>query len=404
MNFLDWCLVVLALAYALSGYWQGFITGAFATAGLLLGGLAGIWLAPLLLGEAAPSLWVSLGALFVVLVMASVGQAIFQFAGSRIRARITWQPIRAVDAVGGAALSVVAVLVVAWMLGVAISGSRIPGISPQVRDSQVLIAVNKVMPVQAQQALRSFDDVVGSSFFPRYLEPFAPERIISVTPADPRVLRDPDIRDARASVFKVRSTNRCGSGVEGTGFLYAPNRLMTNAHVVAGVTEPQIRDGDRTLDAEVVYYNPDLDVAVLDVPELDGPTIRFDLNGKEKQQGAVLGYPQDGPFDAKPARIRGDQRLRSPDIYGRRHRDPPRLLPARHDPPGQLRRPLRLHRGPGARGRVRRLGQRPRHRLRPHRRPGPPLRRHRAGVGGPGVERELRVGVQVSPGAGETVT
>jgi S1-C subfamily serine protease len=316
MNFLDWCLVVLALAYALSGYWQGFITGAFATAGLLLGGLAGIWLAPLLLGEAAPSLWVSLGALFVVLVMASLGQAIFQFAGSRIRARITWQPVRALDAVGGAVLSVVAVLVVAWMLGVAISGSRIPGISPQVRDSRVLIAVNEVMPVQAQQALRSFDEVVGSSFFPRYLEPFAPERIINVSPADPRVLRDPDIRDARDSVFKVRSTNRCGSGVEGTGFLYAPNRLMTNAHVVAGVTEPQIRDGDRTLDAEVVYYNPDLDVAVLDVPDLDGPTISFDLTGKEKQQGAVLGYPQDGPFDAKPARIRGDQRLRSPDIYG----------------------------------------------------------------------------------------
>ena len=106
MNFLDWCLVVLTLAYALSGYWQGFITGAFATTGLLLGGLAGIWLAPLLLGEAAPSLWVSLGALFVVLVMASLGQAVFQFAGSRIRARITWQPIRAVDAVGGAVLSV----------------------------------------------------------------------------------------------------------------------------------------------------------------------------------------------------------------------------------------------------------------------------------------------------------
>ena len=55
---------------------------------------------------------------------------------------------------------------------------------------------------------------------------------------------------------------------------------------------------------------------MLDVPDLDGPTIRFDLDGKEKQQGAVLGYPQDGPFDAQPVRIRGDQRLRSPDIYG----------------------------------------------------------------------------------------
>jgi S1-C subfamily serine protease len=316
MNFLDWCLVVLTLAYALSGYWQGFVTGACATAGLLLGGLAGIWLAPVLLGDAAPSLWVSLGALFVVLVMASLGQAVLQYVGTRLRARLTWQPIRAVDAVGGAVLSVVAVLVVAWMLGVAISGSRIPGISPQVRDSRVLVAVNDVMPVRAQQALRSFDNVVGSGFFPRYLEPFAPERIVRVPQAEARVLRDPDIRGAAASVFKIRSNNRCGSGVEGTGFLYAPDKLMTNAHVVAGVTEPMVQVGKRAVEGTVVYYNPDVDVAVIDVPGLEGPTIRFDLGGKERQQGAVLGFPQDGPFNAQRVRIRSDQRLRSPDIYG----------------------------------------------------------------------------------------
>ncbi len=316
MNFLDWCLVILTVAYALSGYWQGFIAGAFATCGLLLGGLVGIWLAPVLLGDAAPSLWVSLGALFVVLVLASVGQAIFQYAGTRLRARVTWQPARALDAVGGAVLSVVAVLLVAWMLGVAISGSRIPGISPQVRESRVLVTVNDVMPAQAQRALQSFDDVVGSSFFPRYLEPFAQERIASVPAAQRRVLRDPDIRDASQSVYKVRSSNRCGSGVEGTGFLYAPNKLMTNAHVVAGVTEPIVKVGDRSVSGKVVYYNSDVDVAVIDVPDLDGPTIGFDLKGKARQQGAVLGFPQDGPFDAQPVRIRGDQRLRSPDIYG----------------------------------------------------------------------------------------
>jgi S1-C subfamily serine protease len=316
MNFLDWCLVVLTLAYALSGYWQGFITGACATAGLLLGGLAGIWLAPLLLGDAAPSMWVSLGALFVVLVMASVGQAMLQYVGTKLRERLTWQPIRAVDAVGGAALSVAAVLVVAWGLGVAISGSRIPGISPQVRDSQILVTVNKVMPVQAQQALKSFNNVVGSSFFPRYLEPFARERIISVPQAERRVLRDPEIRAAANSVFKVRSNNRCGSGVEGTGFLYAPEKLMTNAHVVAGVTEPMVQVGRKSIRGTVVFYNPDVDIAVVDVPGLDGPTIRFDLAGKENQQGAALGFPQDGPFNAQPVRIRSDQRLRSPDIYG----------------------------------------------------------------------------------------
>jgi len=316
VNFLDWCLILVALAYAVSGYWQGFIAGAFATTGLLLGGFVGIWLAPMLLGDAAPSLWVSLGALFVVLLTASLGQAVFQFAGTRIRSRISWQPIRALDAVGGAVLSVVAVLLVAWMLGVAISGSRLPGISPQVRDSRVLVAVNEVMPAQAQRALRSFDDVVGSSFFPRYLEPFARERIVEVSPADRQVLRDPDIQRASRSVFKIRSSNRCGAGVEGTGFLYAPGKLMTNAHVVAGVTEPLVQVGDKTVRGTVVHYNSDVDVAVVDVPGLDGPVVRFDLGGKEGQQGAVLGFPQDGPFDAQQARIRSNQRLRSPDIYG----------------------------------------------------------------------------------------
>jgi S1-C subfamily serine protease len=316
MNLLDWCLVVLTLAYAVSGYWQGFVAGACATAGLLLGGLAGIWLAPVLLGEAVQSLWVSLAALFIVLVMASVGQAAFQYLGTRLRARLTWQPIRALDAFGGAVLSVVAVVLVAWMLGVAISGSRIPGISPQVRESEVLGAVNDVMPVQAQQALHSFDDVVGSSFFPRYLEPFARERIVNVPPPERRALRDPDIRAAGGSVFKIRSSNRCGSGVEGTGFLYAPGKLMTNAHVVAGVTEPMVQVDERSVQGTVVYYDPDVDVAVVDVPDLEGPAIRFDLTGRAGQQGAVLGYPQDGPFDAQPMRIRSDQRLRSPDIYG----------------------------------------------------------------------------------------
>jgi uncharacterized membrane protein required for colicin V production len=78
VNLLDWLLVALVIAYALSGYWQGFITGAFATAGLLLGGLFGVWLAPVALGDASPSLWVSLGALFIVILAGARGPAIVQ--------------------------------------------------------------------------------------------------------------------------------------------------------------------------------------------------------------------------------------------------------------------------------------------------------------------------------------
>ena len=316
MNGLDILLVVLLLAYAVSGYWQGFITGAFATAGLLVGGLFGIWLAPTLLGNAESSVWVSLGALFIVLLGASFGQALMQFVGSRLRAKITWQPARAVDAVGGAALSVVAVLVVTWALGVAVSGARLPWVSEQVRSSQVLRQVNDVMPARAVQALDSFNEVVGASFFPRYLEPFAPERIVQVGPPPKRIVSDPQVEAAARSVLKIHGENNCGQGVEGTGFLYQPDRLMTNAHVVAGVDEPRIQTDDGEVEASVVYYNPDIDVAVLAVDGLGLPHLAFDLDGEASDPGAVLGYPEDGPYDVQGARIRAQQRLRSPDIYG----------------------------------------------------------------------------------------
>jgi S1-C subfamily serine protease len=316
VNFLDWFLVVVVLAYAVSGYWQGFISGAFATAGLLLGGLLGVVLAPKLLGDAAPALWVSLAALFVVLVCASFGQALFQFAGSRIRDTITWQPVRALDAVGGAALSAVAVLVVSWALGVAVSGAKLPWVSEQVRESAVLERVDEMMPTRAVTALDSFNDVVGSSFFPRYLEPFAPERIIEVGPPPGKIARDPEIQQAAASVLKIRGENSCNRGVEGSGFLYSPDRVMTNAHVVAGVDNPTVLVGDTEVPARVVYYNEDLDVAVLAVESVGRPFLRFDFDGAERDPGAVLGYPQDGPYDVQAARIRSEQRLRSPDIYG----------------------------------------------------------------------------------------
>jgi S1-C subfamily serine protease len=316
MNVLDWCLVALVGIYALSGYWQGFITGAFATTGLLLGGLLGIWAAPLALGDAAPSLWVSLGALFIVIICASLGQALFQWVGARIRDRITWQPIRAVDAIGGSALSAVAVLLVAWALGVAVSGTRIGAITPLVRESALLARVDQTLPPDSGKVLQTFNNVVGTTFFPRYLEPFAPERIVAVAPGDPRMLTDPDVVAAQGSVVKVRGENGCGGGVEGTGFFYAPGRLMTNAHVVAGVTRPEVEVGGSSVVASVVLYDADLDIAVLSLPDAGVPRLAFDTTAEPGDDVASVGYPEDGPYDVQAGRIRSQQRLRSPDIYG----------------------------------------------------------------------------------------
>lgn len=316
MNYLDWVLVVLVAAYALSGYWQGFVTGAFATVGLLVGGLFGVWLAPWALGDAQPSIWVSLGALFIVILAASLGQAVLQYAGARIRDRIRWQPARAVDAVGGAALSAAAVLLVAWALGVAVSGSRLGAVTPQVRNSAVLEKVDQTLPPEAGQVLQAFNNVVGTTFFPRYLEPFARERIVQVAPGPRRMLRDPDVLAAQVSVLKIHGTNRCGQGIEGTGFLYADDRLMTNAHVVAGVRDPEVYVGEEVAPARVVHYDADLDVAVLALDDRGRPPLVFDQTAEENQAVAIVGFPQDGPFNVQSARIRAEQRLRSPDIYG----------------------------------------------------------------------------------------
>jgi S1-C subfamily serine protease len=316
VNLLDWLLVGLVLTYALSGYWQGFVTGAMATAGLLLGGLTGVWLAPLALGDADPSVLVSLGALFIVILAASIGQAVFQYGGARVRETIHWQPFRAVDAVGGAALSGAAVLLVSWALGVAIAGSGIGGITPLVRESLVLKKVDELLPAGADNLLKAFNNVVGTTFFPRYLEPFAPERIVPVGPGPQRLLTDPDVTRAEQSVVKIQSVNGCGRGIEGSGFFYAPDRVMTNAHVVAGVDEPTVEINGDAVTGTVVYYDPEVDVAVLAVDSGGVPTLPFDLDVKASEGVAILGFPEDGPYDVQPGRVRSEQRLRSPNIYG----------------------------------------------------------------------------------------
>jgi S1-C subfamily serine protease len=315
VNLLDWVLILVVLLYAVSGYWQGFITGAFATVGLLIGGLVGVWLAPTALGDASPSILVSLAAVFIVILCASLGQAACQFGGSRIRDKITWQPMRALDAIGGAALSGAAALLVAWALGVALSGSGLRGITPLVQDSKVLAEVNSILPATASSKLSSFNDVVGTTFFPRYLEPFAPERIVPVPPGPQRLLTDPDVARAEAEVVRVRGTNRCEQGIEGSGFVYAPDRVMTNAHVVAGVSSPLVEIHETAVPARVVYYNPDLDVAVLAVPTGTIRPLRFGA-AVPGEGVAILGFPQNGPYDEQVGRVRAHQRLRSPDIYG----------------------------------------------------------------------------------------
>jgi S1-C subfamily serine protease len=318
INVLDVILVLVAIGYGISGYRQGFLIGALGVVGLLGGGLGGVLLTPFVLNQFEPSMTISLVALGVVVICALVGQAIGSSIGAKLRSKVTWQPAHAVDASGGAVLSVVALLVVAWILGSAVASAQLGTLARVVRSSEILTAVDRVMPRVAEQGLRAFGRVVDPTLFPRYLEPFAAESIAPAQPPDAGVLRDPEIQRAGDSVVRVLGVAlRCSRSLEGSGFVYARDRVMTNAHVVAGVQSPTVetRDGE-TYDAEVVLYNPDRDIAVLRVDGLDLERLALDPNGSAGDQGAVMGYPGNDPFWAGPARIRAEQRLRGPDIYG----------------------------------------------------------------------------------------
>lgn len=317
MNSLDIILVLILFAYAVSGYVQGFVVNLVATIGLLAGGLLAIAVVPRLLSGGQPTLSSSLLALALVVGAAAIGQAVGTYVGTDLRSGLVWRPLRWVDALGGAVLSMVAVLVAAWALGYSVSGTSIPYLSTASRSSTILSHVDDVMPARAAQTLRAFNKTLDANLFPRYIDPFEDERITAVDPPDDATLQQAAVRQASESVVKVIGIASCDRGVEGSGFVYAPGRVMTNAHVVAGVDEPFVDVNGRRTRANVVLFNPKLDVAVLATGNLGLQPLNFQTNGKAGDAAAILGYPENGPFDARAARIRGELTLRSPDIYDR---------------------------------------------------------------------------------------
>ena len=318
MSKLDYALLIITALVAISGYIEGFVLGACATLGLLGGAAIGVWGVPRILDNFSPSVSVSFAALVLVVLLASIGRTVGAILGSRLRNKVSWQPVRFLDALGGAALAAVSVLIVSWVLGVAVSGARIPSVTSAVRGSQVLAKVDEVLPAGADRALQAFNDVVNTDLFPRFLDPFVPERIRETQPPNSAIARQKPVQDAHSRIAKVTGVASCSRGLEGSGFVYAPQRVMTNAHVVAGVSSPQVEVNKKKYDATVVLFDPEVDIAVLSVPNLDAQPLRFDLTGKADDPAVVLGYPENGPFDAEPARIRSEERLRGPDIYGDR--------------------------------------------------------------------------------------
>ncbi len=317
---LDIVLLVACVVFAVSGYRQGFVVGILSFVGFLGGGVVGAHFAPALHSALGLTINPALFGVLVVFVFASIGQLLATAVGMAARRRLTWRSARTADSAGGAVVSVVSVLLVAWLIGTALAHSSLTTLARQVRHSAVLGALDDVMPDGARTWFSSFRRLLDQNGFPQVFGAIGPERIVAVPAPDPAVLNSRAVRTARGAIGKVVGVaHSCQRQLEGSGFVYAPQHVMTNAHVVAGVRSPtvQIGDGGEELDARVVVYDPRRDVAVLYVPGLAPAPLRFAGAASRGQSAVVAGYPENGPFHAGAGRVRGVQEARGPDIYQR---------------------------------------------------------------------------------------
>ncbi|MFD6419287.1 MarP family serine protease [Streptomyces sp. NPDC060194] len=325
MNVLDILLLVAAVWFAVVGYRQGFVVGVLSVIGFIGGGLLAVSLLPVIWDAATDNAEVGTTAAVVavvaVILCASVGQAFTTHLGNKLRRHITWSPARALDATGGALVNVLAMLLVAWLLGSLLAGTTMPTVGKEVRGSKILVGVDRVLPNQASTWFTDFSSVLARNGFPQVFSPFANEPITEVEPPDKALLTSPVAERAQRSIVKVLGTaESCSKVLEGTGFVFGERRVMTNAHVVGGVEEPTVQIGGegRRLDATVVLYDWQRDIAVLDVPDLDAPALQFtEQDARSGDNAIVAGFPENGAYDVRAARVRGRLNANGPDIYHR---------------------------------------------------------------------------------------
>jgi S1-C subfamily serine protease len=320
-DLLDLILVVLAAAFAVAGYRQGFIVGVLSCIGFLAGAAVGATFSPsvatFLVHQPSQQ---ALVAIILVFITAMVGQLLASLLGVVARSHVTWRPVAMVDSLGGAAVSVLSVLLIAWFIGSAVVNAPFPAVARQVRSSEVLRGVNDFMPPGALTMFSDFRHLLDKSPYAQVFGALGINGSANVPPPDKAVLAWPAVKKDRHSIVKITGqakTTTCDRSLEGSGFVISPQHVLTNAHVVAGMTNgPYVSDGGADLHlAKVVLFDWNTDVAILYVPGLPAPPLRFAGQAARGSGAVVAGYPENREFRAVPARVGSQWSANGPNIY-----------------------------------------------------------------------------------------
>lgn len=320
MNLVDWVMIGAIIVFALVGWRQGFVTGALSFLGFLGGGLlAVLWLPAVAEALVESSTWRILIVAAGVVISAVLGQTALSMIGRRLRDSITWRPVRFVDSSAGALLNVLALALVAWVIASVMAYLPRSDVTQQVNGSQVLAAMDRMLPDVARTSFDNLQDLVGTTAVPRVFAGLTPIPGQEVDPPSSTVADEAVavIRDSTVRVSGVAEA--CDAIVSGSGFAIAPDLVMTNAHVVAGVDDitVRVRPGQVSTRAAVVYFDPDIDIAIVRARGLDARPVRLARASLEEAQPAVVaGFPRGKRFATLPVRVRTQVLARGESIYG----------------------------------------------------------------------------------------
>ncbi len=310
MTTIDWLIVAFCVLLALYGFLQGFIVGALSLFGFAVGAFVGTRIGPLVLPGGSHSQYAPLFGLLGALLAGGVLATGLEGVGLRARRRLRIPGLQTVDGVLGALLTACVGLGIAWIVGaVVVQSTSSPSLRQQVQQSVILRDLDALLPPSGPilNALARFDPL------PTLHGPAA-----TVPPPSRGILSVPGVRDAGGSVVRVVGT-ACGLGIEGSGWVAAPGLVVTNAHVVAGESDTRVEVAGSApgLPAEALDFDPHDDIAILRVPGLSAHPLAIAPSAPEGAAGAILGYPQDGPFDVQPARIGQTRDVETENAYGR---------------------------------------------------------------------------------------
>jgi S1-C subfamily serine protease len=307
---LDWIIVVFAVLLAFFGFRRGFIVAALSFGGFAIGSFIGTRLGPLLLSQGNSSAYAPAFGLIGALLAGAILATGFEGVGLRLRRALVLPGLGLLDGALGAMLSAALGLAIAWILAAVVLQARPTArLRADIQRSEILRELNQLLPPTGPilNVLASLDPLPSIS-----------GPLPNVGPPPAAIAHDPAVRSASRSVVRVLGT-ACGLAIEGSGWVAAPGVVVTNAHVVAGEHDTTVEPSGRepSLRSYAIAFDPTDDIAVLRVPGLDLPTLPLASNVPSGRAGAVLGYPENGPFDARAARIGETRRIVTDDAYGR---------------------------------------------------------------------------------------